>query len=120
MDRQDLLTDERFATAVTRGANAEAVTATLDEIFASRTYDEWTAAFDREDVWWAPIATAPDVLADPQAAAAGAWVVMHGSASDGTSPYRLAASPVGFEGWVEHPGPVPKLGEHTEEVLGSL
>ena len=59
------LLDERFANAVLRGKNAEAVVTELDRIFRTYTYDDLTAAFDANDVWWAPINSIVDVLADP-------------------------------------------------------
>ena len=117
-DRTDLLTDERFATAKVRLANAPALVEVLDEIFATRPFDEWTAAFDAHDVWWAPVSSIVDVIADPQAHAAGAFVDM--TPRDGEAPYRAVASPLDFEGWDRAPGPVPTVGEHTAEVLGEL
>ena len=35
-------------------------------------FDELTARFDAEDVWWAPINSIVDVIADPQAQASPA------------------------------------------------
>jgi crotonobetainyl-CoA:carnitine CoA-transferase CaiB-like acyl-CoA transferase len=69
-------------------------------------------------VWWAPINSIADVIADPQAAAAGAFVDM--TPRDGESPYRAVNGPVDFDDRRPHPGPVPDLGEHTDEVLDEL
>src|SRR5437773_884465 len=49
--------DPRFATASERGRNCGDLVDMLDEIFATRTRDEWAEIFDREDVWWAPVQT---------------------------------------------------------------
>lgn len=112
--------DDRFRTAVVRATNARALIAMMDATFVTHTYEYWTARFDEFDVWFAPINSLADALEDPQIAAAGAWVSMGVSdeaAASGEKPYRLAASPVGFSGWVEAPGPVESLGESTDFVL---
>ena len=94
--------------------------AELDALFASRDRDDWTADFDAHDVWWAPVNTADDVLADPQAIAAGAFVDVPAGA--GSSAHRAVASPVRFGDRDDSRprGPVPALGEHTDDVLREL
>ena len=72
IDRKEWGDDDRFRTARDRRYNCEALIALLDALFATKTRDEWTALFDEHDVWWAPVNTADDVIADPQAIAAGA------------------------------------------------
>jgi crotonobetainyl-CoA:carnitine CoA-transferase CaiB-like acyl-CoA transferase len=116
--RTDLAEDPRFITPNDRAKNSAELIAILDIEFAKRTFDEWTALFDANDVWWAPINSLADVIADPQAEAAGAWVDM--PSREGTDPYRLAASPVGFSGYVELPGEVRDLGADTQEILEEL
>jgi crotonobetainyl-CoA:carnitine CoA-transferase CaiB-like acyl-CoA transferase len=120
IDRKEWGDDERFATARDRRYNAEALIADLDALFASRSRDEWTAAFDEHDVWWAPVNTAEDVVADPQAIAAGAFVDVPGG--PGSDAHRAVASPVRFgsDDAARPRGPVPALGEHTDEVLRDL
>jgi crotonobetainyl-CoA:carnitine CoA-transferase CaiB-like acyl-CoA transferase len=118
IERPDLDQDPRFDTAAGRVKDCEALIAELDEIFASRTRDEWADAFDANDVWWAPINTIADVVADPQAIAAGAFVDM--PVVDGEPPYRAVASPIDFDGAGHLVRPVPGVGEHTEEVLHEL
>ena len=120
LEHEEWADDERFRSAVTRAANASALIALIDAAFATRTYDHWVTRFDEFDVWFAPINSLADALADPQITAAGAWVEMGVSdeaAAAGEKPYRLAASPVGFSGWDENPGPVESLGESTEFIL---
>ena len=113
--RPDLASDERFVGARDRLTNSEALIAILDEIFAARPMTEWCERFDAHDVWWAPINSIPDVIADAQAIAAGAFVDM--TPRPGEAAYRAVASPVDSGGMVLAPGPVPALGEHTDEVL---
>jgi crotonobetainyl-CoA:carnitine CoA-transferase CaiB-like acyl-CoA transferase len=118
IEREDLAADERFATARDRSRHAEALVAELDVTFASRTMPEWIERFDANDVWWAPINTPRSLLEDPQAEASGAFVDM--TPRDGEEPFRAVASPIDFDDLTLRPGPVPRLGEHTAEVLGEF
>ncbi len=116
LDRPDLLDDERFSTARARRHNSPELVVLLDEIFAESTRDELTAAFDREDVWWAPVNTPAEVFEDPQAIAAGAFVDV--PAGDAGPAHRAVNTPVVFHG--EESGPVqapPGLGQHTDDIL---
>ena len=49
-----------------RRDNVREMIAVFDAVFATPR-DEWAERFDREDVWWAPVQTTEEVLADPQA-----------------------------------------------------
>jgi crotonobetainyl-CoA:carnitine CoA-transferase CaiB-like acyl-CoA transferase len=117
LEREDLAVDPRFVDAVARRRNCAELIAELDRIFAGRTFDDLTARFDRHDVWWAPLNSITDVIADPQAAAAGAFVDV--PTDDGGS-FRAVNGPVDFDGAPLDPGPVPRLGEHTAQVLDEL
>jgi crotonobetainyl-CoA:carnitine CoA-transferase CaiB-like acyl-CoA transferase len=114
----ELAADERYADARQRLANSETLIAELDEAFARFTFDDLIARFDAHDVWWAPINSIFDVIADPQAQANGAFVAM--TPREGEAPYRAVNGPVDFGGREFHPGPVPTLGEHTAEILAEL
>ncbi len=110
--------DERFADPRSRAMNAAELTALLDEVFATKSLEEWTEVFATEpDFFWAPVNTVDDVLADPQSAAAGMFV----DVPDGVSTTRMIASPVDFAGTPWAPRrTAPGLGEHTAEVLAEL
>ncbi len=96
--------------------NSAALIADLDAAFATRPLSEWAERFDEHDVWWAPVQSIVDVIADPQAQPG--FVDM--TPRDGEDPYRAVATPVDFDGHVMRPGAVPRLGEHTDEVLDEL
>ena len=118
MDRPELIDDERFNTAAKRAQRSPELVKLLDEIFATRTVEEWAPRFDREDVWWAPVQTTADLLKDPQVRAAG--VFMDVPTPEGKK-VEMVASPVDFSGtpW-RATGTHPALGQHTEEVLLEL
>ena len=115
--RPELADDPRYATVASRMQHGPELVQILDAVFATAPLAHWAAAFDREDVWWAPVQTTEQVLTDPQAEAAGAFV--EGPVPEGTA--RLVATPVDFSEsrWAVG-GPSPELGQHTEEVLLEL
>jgi crotonobetainyl-CoA:carnitine CoA-transferase CaiB-like acyl-CoA transferase len=117
--RPDLDDDERFATARGRRHNGPAVVAELDAVFAAAPREVWAERFDAHDVWWAPANTAAEAVADEQALAAGAVVDV--PEGEGAPAHRAIAGPVTFGGVPNQPaGPVPGLGQHTDEILAEL
>jgi crotonobetainyl-CoA:carnitine CoA-transferase CaiB-like acyl-CoA transferase len=116
--RPEWLTDPRFDTARARAANAVALIAELDEIFATRTLEQWAEAFAAEpELFWSPVNTLEDVVGDEQFHAAGGIV----DVPDGDATVPMVASPADFHGTPWAPRSVaPKLGEHTDEVLAEL
>lgn len=110
IEREDLLSDDRFVNAKTRLENSESLIEILDAVFVTRTRDEWANAFDRHDVWWAPLNSIQDAVVDPQVLASGAIIEM--MPRDGEDSYRAVNSPVDFDGYEFKPGPTPNLGEH--------
>lgn len=112
------LEDPRFATAVDRATNAGELIALLDEIFATRTREEWAEVFAAEpDFWWAPVQSTEEVLEDPQVHAAGAFVEV----PDGAGTTLLPATPVDFHGTPWAPRSMaPENGQHSDEVLAEL
>jgi crotonobetainyl-CoA:carnitine CoA-transferase CaiB-like acyl-CoA transferase len=118
--RKDLASDERFADARSLARHRREFIAVLDEAFAARPLEEWAATFDEHDVWWAPVQTPFDLLDDPQARAAGAWVEVD---APGPNPATVASvdSPVRYDGAARRraPGP-PAVGQHNREILAGL
>jgi crotonobetainyl-CoA:carnitine CoA-transferase CaiB-like acyl-CoA transferase len=110
--------DPRFAAPVERAANAAELIAMLDEIFATKTREEWGEIFDAEpDMWWAPVQNTDEVMADPQVHAGGGFVEV----PDGPTTTRLPSSPVDFGGTPWEPRAMaPERGQHTDEVLAEL
>lgn len=116
--REDWLTDARFATARDRYVNARTLIADLDAIFAGHPMDHWAALFDDEpDLFWSPINSLDDVIADEQFHAAGGIV----DVPDGISSTPMVASPADFSATPWQPRTLaPALGAHTDEILAEL
>ena len=108
--REELAGVENFKNARARSINAGEFTTVLDEHFATQDYAYWTAKFDENDVWWAPLNSIAEAVADPQVIASGAFVEMTPQPDE--APYRAVNSPVDFSGYSPKYGPVPNLGEH--------
>jgi crotonobetainyl-CoA:carnitine CoA-transferase CaiB-like acyl-CoA transferase len=112
------ITDPQFENASGRAKHARALIGALDEIFATRRLDEWATTFaDEPELFWSPVNTVDDVVADEQFHAAGSVVEVPDD--EGTLP--MLATPADFGG--QPPVPrwrAPRLGEHSTEVLREL
>ena len=114
VERPEWFEDERFAALPERRLHARELVALLDEIFATKTRDDWAEIFTREDVWWEPVMSPPEVIADPQVAAAGGFI--QAPAAEGM--VTMMNGPIDFsDSAIEPERACPMLGEHTDEVL---
>jgi crotonobetainyl-CoA:carnitine CoA-transferase CaiB-like acyl-CoA transferase len=119
LGREELHDDPRFADARALRKNRTEVIAILDSIIAEHPLHVWAERFDREGVWWAPAQGPADVLVDPQLVATDGFLQLHNEA-DGTR-RRSVNGPVSFSDLPVRPAALaPRLGEHTDEVLGEL
>ena len=114
--RPELATDPRYRDMKARFENREACIAELDAVFATRTLDEWRAAFDDMEGPWAPVQKARELLADRQALANG-YVQQVDGGKRGRFP--LVTNPVQFDETPPTLSRGPEWGEHTDEVLQS-
>lgn len=112
--RDDLAVAD-YATAADRFRHRQHLIATLGETFASQPVSHWGPLLDTTGVIWAPVATLPEVVDDPQARAAGMFAAIDhpqaGAFETINAPFRLSRSEVAVR------GPAPAVGEHTAEVL---
>jgi formyl-CoA transferase len=108
------LDDARFQDVESRKANAVALTATLDAIFATRPAAEWERVLDDHGIVFGTAHTVTDVPNDAQARACGAIVpVADGSMLTVSSPFWVAG---------ENKVPArraPEIGEHSDAVLAA-
>ena len=119
--RPDLTDDDRFSNPQERRRHGTELVGILDAAFAAEGRDRWARRFGDLDVWWAPVNTVEDLVDDPQAAAAGAFVPMASADPDRAEPVRVPAGPLDFSAApVNCVGPPPEVGQHTAEVLDGL
>ncbi len=116
LGRPELAEDERFSSMLQRGINAQALVAIFDEVFATRTRDEWVAALDTGgDFIFSIVNAVSDLPDDPQIRANGLISeVEHpglGPLEMVNLPIALSASPSRIE------STAPEFGQHTEQVL---
>jgi crotonobetainyl-CoA:carnitine CoA-transferase CaiB-like acyl-CoA transferase len=112
------LDEPRYATAATRGQNAETLIAELDAIFATRTLDEWAEIFETDpDFIWSPVNSVNDLIVDPQFHASGGVVTV----PDENGGTLMLATPADFHGTPVAPRfRAPRLAEHSRDVLSEL
>jgi crotonobetainyl-CoA:carnitine CoA-transferase CaiB-like acyl-CoA transferase len=117
LGRDDLMSDERFNDIAIRREHGPELVEELDRVFETKTLAEWGEVFDRENVWWAPVNSISDLIADPVAKEAGVFRDVPGP--DG--PQSFVATPADFDETPAEPrGLSPELGQHTVEVLLEL
>jgi crotonobetainyl-CoA:carnitine CoA-transferase CaiB-like acyl-CoA transferase len=115
--RPDLITDERFADGGSRFANREECIAEFDELFATKTFNEWKAILAGLSGAWAPVQKAAELVDDPMVGANG--YLARVERDDGKS-YDLVANPVQMDESADALQPAPEHGQHTEEILLEL
>ncbi|MYE46018.1 MAG: CoA transferase [Chloroflexi bacterium] len=110
--------DPRFGTLEGRKRHAAELRAHIEELIASADLAEWGRRLDEAELVWAPVATLPEALSDPQVEANGALEeIEHPQAGA----YRTLAAPFRVSGAeTAARGPAPAPGEHTSEVLAEL
>jgi formyl-CoA transferase/CoA:oxalate CoA-transferase len=114
----ELATDPRYRKNADRARNRETLIPKLQEVFLTRTYEEWETILLARGVPMGAINGIADVVEHPQVVARGALVEMdHPRAGK----VRMVGAPVRLS---ETPGsvrtPAPMLGEHTDLVLREL
>ena len=115
LQRDDLITDERYSEPLARRANARELIPELDRVIGSNTLDELSPRLDAEGVIWAPMQDLMDVMSDPQVRA-NDFIVTVDHPTHG--PYETLATPLKFsESEIKPRGAAPEMGQHTEQVL---
>ncbi len=114
--REDLLTDERFATFRKRiGDHAEDLIAILDDVFATAPAREWVGRLNGIGMFSQMVQTYDELESDPQVRA-NAYI--HDVPREGAEPVPLVGTGIAFDGEpVRIERLAPHLGEHTEQVL---
>ena len=113
--REDLARDPRFAEAPDRRTNARALTAILDEHFATKDWAQWCPILETTGVAFGVVGTLDDIPHDEQMRAAGALVPIDDPRAGAA---YTVSSPIQIGGQQKVPATfAPAIGEHTVEVL---
>jgi crotonobetainyl-CoA:carnitine CoA-transferase CaiB-like acyl-CoA transferase len=111
-------TDPRFATNADRVRHRSGLVPLLEKVLKKRSKADWLATLDTAKVPCGPINNLAEVFADPQVLARNMvqrWAHPHNAALDlVASPMKLSVTPT-----TSHTPP-PLLGQHTQEILGTL
>jgi crotonobetainyl-CoA:carnitine CoA-transferase CaiB-like acyl-CoA transferase len=118
--RPELATDPRFAKREDRKTHRQALTVELERALVARSCAEWQAEFNRIGVPAGCVLSVPQALALPQVEHRG---LLKTFADDPGAGRTLRIARTGFKlsgGDPDVAVPPPKLGEHSDEILGSL
>ncbi len=110
----------QWADPAERGKHVKEIVAELDEIFATKTRDEWLQIFETkgQGISCEPINTVDEACNDPQVIANNYVTEMDHPILGHT---RVLGVPVSFSKSPAAPrSPAPEFGQHTEEVLLEL
>lgn len=113
-----LLADQRFATPDARLENGAELVEQMRARITLRTSQEWLASFREARVPAALMGTLDDLVSDPQLIVNRMTVPTDDS---GRQTQRVINHPVNVTGLPRRPvHPAPDLGQHSDEILGSL
>lgn len=116
LERPDLVTDPQWATNVARVRHRRVVDALIAGRTATMTADEVVKRLDEINIASARLNDVADLLHHPQLAARDRWRTVRTPVGE----VRGLLPPFTFAGLELPMGPVPGLGEHTDEVLRRL
>jgi formyl-CoA transferase len=118
IERPELVDDPRFAAGEKMIENRIELIKILDEVFATKTFDEWSEKFKGADVAFTPINNLPDLPSDPQVIANNYLTTIDipecGPLPFPGMPFTLSETP----GTVRTPA--PELGAHNYEILSEI
>jgi crotonobetainyl-CoA:carnitine CoA-transferase CaiB-like acyl-CoA transferase len=112
IDRPELATDPRFATAEQLAANTGEAVRLLQEAIATRALAEWAERFATLAGPWAPVQDTLQASSDAQVRA-NEYILQAGE-------LELVSSPVQFDVTAPQLGPAPAFAAQTEEILQEL
>ena len=116
LGKPDLIDDPRFAEIDERRRQSAALAAIFREVFVTRPYDHWREALAAQEITFGVISRPQDIPDDVQAVHAGAVVETAIPALPRTiaNPIRTSFA----EQRTAHAA--PKLGQHSDEILGEI
>ncbi len=113
-----LIDDPRFSTPDAQAANSALLVEQLDCAFGQMAFADVASRLAAADIVWSPVQNMAEILADPQADAAGCFVDVDDRAG---ASFRSSAPPVRFNGErAERLRPVAALGQDNATVFEKL
>jgi crotonobetainyl-CoA:carnitine CoA-transferase CaiB-like acyl-CoA transferase len=117
LERPDLAQDERFINRLGRARNRQELLPSIIELIEKRTTDQWIEILDGAGI---PCGKVNNVKEALESAQSREYRSVRETSYQGV-PVKVLATPLWFDGEVEHPvRSPPALGEHTETVLREL
>ena len=114
---QDLLSDSRFVNSTKRFENKEALYNILDQVFLTRTSDEWIKMLEKADIPCAKIKSFEEAFQDPQIALRNMIVeIDHPSAGK----IKTLGNPIKTSSLNFKYGPSPVLGQHNLSIMTQI
>lgn len=114
--REDLAADERYSSPGQRNRHRDVLIPEIARTMLTRTMSEWVALMESANVPCGPINTMAQVFEDPQVQHRDMKLSLPHSAGVQApavaNPIRLSGTPIRYG------NAAPRLGEHTDEVLG--
>jgi crotonobetainyl-CoA:carnitine CoA-transferase CaiB-like acyl-CoA transferase len=117
IDREDLITDQRFDTVEALMGNAPAAAEIVQEVLAARPLAEWITRFAGMEGQWAIAQDPWEVGQDPALRANGLIAEVLDSAGIAR---ELVANPVQFDEKPVQITRAPQFAEHTDDILRAL
>jgi len=118
IERKDLLSDERFDNFIARALNKADLYAILDEVFLKKTTAEWMKPLREANIPSGPMNNIKDTLNDPQVRHRKMVVEID---HPEIGAYEAVGNPIKSSAMEDGKfAAPPTLGQHTDEVLGSL
>ena len=118
LGRPEWATDPRYAKSAARVANKTELLPMIAAAMLTRTRAEWIEAFEKAGVPCSPVNDIGELANTEQLAAADLVYQLPARAGEAQSP-RVVGLPISFDRKRPRSAlPAPKLGEHTDEVLG--
>lgn len=118
IDQLDVLKDPRFATHAARASHIDEVYAYLESVFRTRTSEQWLPLLEKADIPVSRMSSVAEVITDPHHVATGFFRIeehpTEGKVRTVRTPTSWSGSPPA------EPGFVPRLGEHSAQVLREL
>ena len=112
LERPDMALDPRFVGNSGRADHRDAIAVVIGDVLPKLTTIEALSRLDKAGIGTAEVRDMAGLWAHPQLAARGRWQQIDTPA--GAVP---ALTPTSGQGWQPQMAPVPRLGEHTQQIL---